>query len=261
MAVAVTVPCSLEGWQGGGRGSLFPAVRVGLRYVRGLGARAGERLRAALERGPFTSVEDVIERGGMGEAELRALAAAGAFRSLVPGERRQALWAVLGEWRRHRTAGPLAPPPPSSARVPQASAAEETLADHRATGFTLGGHPMRHLRRWLDSLEVEPIAALRAEGRREGERVRTAGLVIVRQRPGTAKGFTFVGLEDETGRIDVIVAPKLYEREREVVNRNGILAVVGRLGVEDGVVNVRAETFYPLQLEEAREVVAPHNFH
>jgi error-prone DNA polymerase len=241
--------------------SLECGVRMGLRYVRGLGSRAGERLRAALEQGAFTSVEDVIERGGMGEAELRALAAAGAFRSLVPGGRRQALWTVLGEWRRHRTAGPLAPPPPSSARVPQASAAEETLADHHATGFTLGGHPMRHLRRWLDSLEVEPIAALRAEGRQEGERVRTAGLVIVRQRPGTAKGFTFVGLEDETGRIDVIVAPKLYEREREVVNRNGILAVVGRLGVEDDVVNVRAETFYPLQLEEAREVVAPHNFH
>jgi error-prone DNA polymerase len=241
--------------------SLECGVRMGLRYVRGLGSRAGERLRAALEQGAFTSVEDVIERGEMGEAELRALAAAGAFRSLVPGGRRQALWTVLGEWRRHRTAGPLAPPPPSSARVPQASAAEETLADHHATGFTLGGHPMRHLRRWLDSLEVEPIAALRAEGRQEGERVRTAGLVIVRQRPGTAKGFTFVGLEDETGRIDVIVAPKLYEREREVVNRNGILAVVGRLGVEDDVVNVRAETFYPLQLEEAREVVAPHNFH
>jgi error-prone DNA polymerase len=241
------------------RSSLL-AVRMGLRYVRGLGGHAGERLRAALERGPFGSVEEVIERSGLGEAELRALAAAGAFRSLVPGGRRQALWTVLGEWRRRRTAGPLAPPASAPAEMPRLNPAEETLADHRSLGFTLDGHPMRHLREWLGSLGVEPIAALRRPGRRDGERVRVAGLVIVRQRPGTAKGFTFVGLEDETGRVDVIVRPQLYERERETVTRNGILAVAGRLGVEDGVVNVRAEAFYPLRLEEEREVVESHNF-
>jgi error-prone DNA polymerase len=241
--------------------SSLVAVRMGLRYVRGLGARAGERLRVALEQGPFTSVGEVIERAEVGEAELRALAAAGAFRSLVPGGRRQALWTVLGEWRRRRTAGPLAPPPASRVEMPRLNPAEETLADHHTVGFTLGVHPMRHLREWLDSLEVEPVAALRRVGRRDGERVRTAGLVIVRQRPGTAKGFTFVGLEDETGRVDVIVNPGLYERERAIINRNGILAVVGRLGVEDGVVNVRAERFYPLRLEDAHEVVSSHNFH
>jgi error-prone DNA polymerase len=246
--------------------SLFPlpsslAVRMGLRYVRGLGTGAGERLRAALERGTFHSVEEVVERSGLGEAELRALAAAGAFRSLVPGGRRQALWTVLGEWRRRRSGGPLAPAAAAPVALPRLEPAEETLADHHATGFTLGDHPMRHLREWLASLDVEPLAALRRPGRRDGERVRTAGLVIVRQRPATAKGFTFVGLEDETGRLDVIVTPRLYEREREIINRNGILAVVGRLGVEDGVVNLRAETFYPLRLEEAHEVVASHNFH
>jgi error-prone DNA polymerase len=241
--------------------STAPAVRMGIRYVRGLGSRAGERVRTALEAGPFTSMGEVIERAGLGEAELRALAAAGAFRSLVPGGRRQALWAVLGEWRRRRTAGPLAEPPESRAQVPRASDAEETLADQRSTGFTLAGHPMRHLREWLTSLDVEPIAALREEGRRDGERVRTAGLVIVRQRPGTAKGFVFVGLEDETGRLDVIVHPKLYEREREILNRNGILAVAGRLGVEDGVVNLRAEGFQPLKLERSSHVVASHDYH
>jgi error-prone DNA polymerase len=142
-AVVPTVPCSLGWRERGGRGSLFPAVRMGLRFVRGLGSRAGERLRAALAEGPFASVAEVIERSGMGEAELRALAAAGAFRSLVPGGRREALWTVLGAWRERRTGGPLAPPVPSPAALPTASAPEETLADHRATGFTLGDHPMR----------------------------------------------------------------------------------------------------------------------
>jgi error-prone DNA polymerase len=107
---------------------------------------------------------------------------------------------------------------------------------------------------------VQPIAALREAGRRDGERVKTAGLVIVRQRPGTARGFVFVGLEDETGRLDVIVSPRLYAEERETITRNGILAVLGRLGVEDGVVNLRAERFYPLRLEDAREVVGSHDY-
>ncbi|MBA4156668.1 MAG: error-prone DNA polymerase [Gemmatimonadetes bacterium] len=237
------------------------AVRVGLRYVRGLGARAGARLRAALEAGPFTSVADVIGRSGMEERELRALAAAGAFRSLIPGGRRQALWTVLGELRRMRSGGPLAPPASAPVSLPALSDAGETVVDHHATGFTLQGHPMRHLRDRLTGLGVQPIEALRAAGRRNGERVRTAGLVIVRQRPGTAKGFVFVGLEDETGRLDVIVSPTLYAEERETINGSGILAVLGRLGVEDGVVNLRAERFYPLQLEDARAVVSSHDYH
>jgi error-prone DNA polymerase len=136
------------------------------------------------------------------------------------------------------------------------SPVEQTLADHRATRFTLDGHPMLHLRDHLAGLGVESIGALKAPGRRAGERVRTAGLVIVRQRPGTAKGFVFVGLEDETGRLDVIVSPKLYEAEREIVNGSSFLAVRGRLGVEDGVVNLRAERFFPLRLEEGSDAAA-----
>jgi error-prone DNA polymerase len=261
------VPCSLEGRKGSGGGSLFSqdglAVRMGLRYVRGLGPHAGRRMRAAREAGPFASLTELLDRADVGEAELRALAAAGAFRSLIPGGRRQALWAVLGEWRRRHTAGPLAPAPASATRVPAASDVEETLADQHSTGFTLGVHPMQHLRDWLGSLDVLPIAigALRDGGHRSGERVRTAGLVIVRQRPGTAKGFVFVGLEDETGRLDVIVHPDLYERERSILNANGILAVVGKLGVEEGVVNLRAEGFQPLRLQDARTVVASHDYH
>lgn len=248
--------CSLESRED----SEAPAIRIGLRYVRGLGSRAGERLRRALDSSPFTSVADVVERSQLGAAELRALAAAGAFRSWIPGGPREALWAVLGELRVRQTGGPLAPPAVvAPAELPAMSSVERTITDHQAVGVDLEGHPMRHLREYLRGLGVLTIQELRAL-KRNGERATTAGLVIVRQRPGTAKGFVFVGLEDETGRLDVIVTPKLYAAEREIINGNGILAVRGRVGIEDGVVNLKAETFYPLRLEEAREVVASHDY-
>jgi error-prone DNA polymerase len=234
-----------------------PAVRVGLRYVRGLGTVTARRLRGAA---PFTSVVDVVERFPS-EHGLRALAAAGAFRSWIEGGPRQALWTVLGELRALQSGGPLAPAPESSARLPQMPPAERTLMAHHVTGFDLDGHPMRHLRERLGGLGVVALGDLRGEGRRHGERVTAAGVVIVRQRPGTAKGFVFVGLEDETGRLDVIIPPQLYEKEREIINGNGILAVRGKLGKEDGVTNLKAETFFPLTLDDAREIVRSHDYH
>nr|WP_246366734.1 error-prone DNA polymerase [Longimicrobium terrae] len=237
-----------------------PAVRVGLRYVRGLGSVTGGRLRAELARGAFTSVADVVERFPS-EHGLRALASAGAFRSWIEGGPRQALWTVLGELRARRSGGPLAPAEPSATRLPELAPAERTRMAHHVTGFDLDGHPMRHLRGRLRDLGVMPLGDLRDDARRNGERVTAAGLVIVRQRPGTAKGFVFVGLEDETGRVDVIVPPQLYARERETINGNGILAVRGRLGREDGVTNIKAETFFPLRLDEATEIVRSHDYH
>lgn len=237
-----------------------PAVRVGLRYVRGLGTVTGRRFRKELERGAFTSVADVVERFDS-EHGLRALAAAGAFRSWIEGGPRQALWAVLGELRARRSGGPLAPVAPSATQLPELAPAERTLMAHHVTGFDIDGHPMRHLRGWLRGLGIAELGTLRDERRKHGERVTAAGLVIVRQRPGTAKGFVFVGLEDETGRVDVIITPQLYEKEREIINGNGILAVRGRLGKEDGVVNIKAETFFPLRLDEASAVVRSHDYH
>jgi len=237
-----------------------PAVRVGLRYVRGLGSVTGRRLRRELEIAPFTGVADVVGRFGV-EHGLRALAAAGAFRSWIAGGPRQALWAVLGELRARHSGGPLAPAAESTVRLPELAETERTLMAHHVTGFDIDGHPMRHLRGYLRGLGVVALEEVRAPGRRHGERVTAAGMVIVRQRPGTAKGFVFVGLEDETGRLDVIVTPQLYEKEREIINRNGILAVRGRIGREDGVVNLRAETFFPLRLDQAGEVVRSHDYH
>lgn len=118
---------------------------------------------------------------------------------------------MLGELRARTTGGPLAPSSQGTVCLPTLSAPERTLADHHAVGVDLEGHPMRHLRTRLRTLGVLSISGLRAEAR-SGQRATTAGLVIVRQRPGTAKGFVFLGLEDETGRLDVIVSPKAYAR-------------------------------------------------
>ena len=239
-----------------------PAVRIGLRYVRGLGAVAGARLKAELARGPFASAAEVVARFDS-EAGLRALAAAGAFRAWIPEGPRQALWTVLGELRARKSGGPLAPSlVTTDARIPAPAETERTLMAHRTTGFDLEGHPMRHLRAWLRTMEVRTVEELRGDPRlANGERVTAAGMVIVRQRPGTAKGFVFVGLEDETGRLDVIVSPKVYAEQREVINRNGILAVRGHLGKEDGVSNLKAEEFFALRLDEAAAVVSSHDYH
>jgi len=233
-----------------------------MRYVRGLGAVTGARLKAELERGPFVSASDVVARFDS-EPGLRALAAAGAFRSWIPEGPRQALWTVLGELRAGKSGGPLAP-----ARVepdellPALAPTERTLMSHHATGFDLDGHPMRHLREWLVTMGVRTVADLRGDpDLRNGQQVMAAGVVIVRQRPGTAKGFVFVGLEDETGRLDVIVTPKVYAEQREILNGNGILAVRGRLGKEDGVTNLKADQFYALKLDEAAAVVSSHDYH
>jgi error-prone DNA polymerase len=210
-----------------------PALRLGLRLVHGLGPKARERLRAAREGGRFTSVEDVVRRSGLRAPELRALAEGGAFETLWPG-RREALWEVLRQAR--GDAGPLARRFPGPRRpLPPLSPLEATLADYRVTGVSPGGHPMRFLRAELERRGVLPAEALR--GRRDGERVRVAGLAICRQRPGTAKGIMFVTLEDETGLANFVVMPNVGERLRRTL-RAPLLLLEGTLENEQGVVNV-----------------------
>lgn len=121
---------------------------------------------------------------------------------------------------------------------------------------------MRHLREWVAAMGVRTLADLRDDPQlRHNQVVTTAGVVVVRQRPGTAKGFVFVGLEDETGRLDVIVNPTIYAEQREIINGNGILAVRGKLGKEDGVTNLKAEQFFALELDDASAVVPSHDYH
>jgi error-prone DNA polymerase len=214
-------------------GKTPPALRIGLRLVNGLGPAARDKLRAVLEEGPFRSVEDVIQRSGLGAAELRVLAEAGAFESLWPG-RRDALWELLRQVR--GDAGPLARRRPERRqRLHAMSKLERVAADYRCVGLSTEGHPMELLRKTLSGHGI--LSARELKSRRSGEQVEVAGLVICRQRPGTAKGVMFVTLEDESGFANFVVMPDVRERFRDSL-RAPLLLMGGVVESEQGVVNV-----------------------
>jgi len=239
-----------------------PALRLGLRAIRGLGAAARGRLQAALADGPFTSPADVVRRTRLDRRALRLLAEAGAFDAFFPdlpveGRRRAALWALLEAQR--GPAGPLAPlaerPAPA---LPPMAPFELTAADYRLTALSLNGHPMRHLRDALAPNGVRTARALLAA--RGGERAAMAGLVICRQRPGTARGFVFLTLEDETGCLNVVVTPGRFERQALLISTSPLLLVRGTLQVEGTVVNLRAESFRALRAPVGAEHAPGHDF-
>jgi error-prone DNA polymerase len=222
------------------------AVRLGLRYVRGLREQIGRRIESERRRGRFAGVEDLERRCALHRDELARLAEVGALGSLgsLRLSRRAALWqAALAA----RPAGPLYAgerPAAVDSPLPEMTPFEETLADYEGTSVTVGPHPMEYFRAQLDRRGVVPAAALAALP--SGRRVRTAGSVIVRQRPGTAKGMLFLTLEDETGMSQAIVTPDLLrENRRTIVGAPG-LVVEGELQQRDGSVSVRAEKFWPL---------------
>lgn len=243
-----------------------PSVRLGLRLIRGLGAKAKEKLASARAQGPFTSIADVVSRSGLDRRSLRALAESGAFDAMVPDEpsarrRRAAIWRMLDELR--GDAGPLAPGRVRldvPAQVPAMSPFEITEADYRVTGLSLNGHPMKHLRRLLEPNGIRSareVAAL-PDGTRD---VAVAGLVICRQRPGTAKGFVFLTLEDETGLVNVVCTPKRFEKQALLISTAPLLLVRGTLQVEETVVNLRGELFRELKAAVGAEWAQRHDFH
>ena len=234
------------------------AVRLGMRLVQGLGPVARERLEGALADGPFRSIDDVVHRSGLGVPDLRTLAKAGAFVSFCP-DRRQALWEVLR--LAHSRGAPLAPAPadPHGAPGRPLDPAEEILHDYAATGASTGGHPMEHLRPQMQRRGVVRSDDLRR--RPNNRKVRVGGVVICRQRPGTAKGFFFVTLEDEAGMVNVIVRPQRFEKNARLLRTAPVLLVEGRLQNDQGVVNVLGDRFAPVAAPAGPVQVQSHDFH
>jgi error-prone DNA polymerase len=243
------------------------AVRLGLRLVRGIGGKSRELLQRAVESGgTFASIGDVVARSTLDRRALRSLAEAGALDCFVPDEpsarrRRAAVWRMLEIER--GDAGPLAPSrikldvPTSVAAM---SPREITASDYRMTGLSLNGHPMRHLRAMLRENGVRSAREIMAlpDGTRN---VAAAGLVICRQRPGTAKGFVFLTLEDETGLVNVVVLPKLFEKQALMISTAPLILVRGTLQVEQTVVNLRGELFRELKAGEELRGWKGHDFH
>jgi len=171
------------------------------------------------------------------------LARVGALNKLEGIEhRRDALWQVERAGKLEgpllRQKGELLREEDGSFPLQQMSTEERLIADYAGTGLTIGKHPMAYRRPDLRRQEILSAAELR--NRRDGEFVRVAGCVIARQRPGTAKGFIFISMEDETGIANVIVTPDLYERQRLIVTRSKFILAEGPLQNQDGVIHVKA---------------------
>jgi error-prone DNA polymerase len=252
-------PCTLEHESDG---SL--SLRIGLGYARRLRRQTAEALvESRTQDGPFLSAEDLALRVlPLDKKELTLLARIGALNK-IDGitHRRDALWQVE---RAGKLEGPLFRQrsewlrDDSETRPLQRMNVEERLvADYAGTGLTTDKHPMYRCRAELRRQGVRTAEELRHC--RDGEFVRAAGCVIARQRPGTAKGFIFISMEDETGIANVIVTPDLYDRDRLVVTRSKFLSVEGSLQNQDGVIHVKATRL--IELSDHALQVQSHDFH
>jgi error-prone DNA polymerase len=221
------------------------AIRMGLRYVKGLGRRRWERLGAARAERPFTSVEDLVDRVGLDEGAASRLAESGALGGLAR-DRRAALWRARGAARTERPALGLESDESAPGFV-TLDAFQTIDWDYRTTGHSPRGHPLAPLR---DALRARRLPDARGVASLpDGRRVRYAGIVICRQRPGTASGVVFLTLEDETGFVNVVIWSRVYERHAVLVKSASFLGVTGRLQVQDGVTHLVAESFWLPRLD------------
>ncbi|MEX2481841.1 MAG: error-prone DNA polymerase [Gammaproteobacteria bacterium] len=256
-AVDVTMSAWEASLEPAADGRQGPALRLGLAQVKGFAMAAAQRVLAARALLPFDDVDDLAGRAALDRGQLRALAAAGALRTLS-GNRHQAGWAALGvEPSLPVLAGTAVREGTPLLRVPREG--EDIVADYATTGLTLGRHPLALLRPQLVRRRVLSAADL---GRcRHGEAVRTAGLVITRQRPGTATGVVFVTLEDETGSINVIVWASLVESQRRELLEARLLEVTGEVQREGEVIHVIARQLGDHSALLGRLAIGSRDFH
>jgi error-prone DNA polymerase len=230
------------------------SIRLGLRVVQGLNEASARQILAERQRAPFVSPEDFKRRVRLGKDELRTLAEIGALNCFA-AHRRDAMWAVEREMpvddlfeqgNRQASRSPLAPMNPL----------ERLRADFTGTDLTIGQHPMA----WMRPQLKDVWRASDLPKARHGDWLRIAGNVICRQRPGTAKGFVFISLEDETGISNAIVRPDLFEELRLVITEEPFLVIEGELQNVDNVIHVRAEKIERLKHEQLVGS-ASHDFH
>lgn len=220
---------------------------MGLRYVRDLGEKEITRIEAArILGGEFTTPEDLAFRTGLDVDSLEGLAAAGALQSVGLG-RREGMWAAgaLAEIDPERLALSPGVDAPS---LPGMSEEESHRADLWATGVS-SRHPMSFVR---DRLGDCLTAAQALEMKRNNARIKVAGVITHRQRPGTAKGVYFLNLEDETGLLNIVVLPEVWAKHRNVVRKSPALIIEGRLEFYDGVTNIVARDFEPIGIQTVR---------
>jgi error-prone DNA polymerase len=265
------------------------ALRLGLRYVKGLHEEAGQAIVQERSKAPFTSIDDLARRvPELNKKELNTLAEIGALNSVgnslwrhgdtektletdffnassvslcLRGEnifhRRDALWSASAAANRF---GPLLEniaEPDNASPLKKMTEEERLVADFRGTGLTTGPHPMTYHRARMNKMGVR--RAIELAKLTSGRRVRVAGGVIARQRPGTAKGFVFLSLEDETGVANAIINPDLFQKNRLLLATEQFLLIEGILQNQDGVISVKAARVSPLKITRAQ--TSSHDFH
>ncbi|MCL2802381.1 MAG: error-prone DNA polymerase [Micrococcales bacterium] len=225
------------------RGDRGLGLRLGLAEVRGIGSAVAESIVAARQEAAFSSLEDLARRAELTTAQLETLATAGALDTLA-GDRRRALWAagaVGGAGTLPGTSVGLEAP-----ALPTMSRAELAYADYWSTGVSLGEYPTAHVRHKLDAAGV--FRLIEVQDQVEGLWLKVAGVVTHRQRPGTARGVTFISLEDETGQLNVVCTADVWNKYRKIARGASALVVSGRLEKQDGAVGVKAGHLHPLYL-------------
>ena len=227
--------CSLEAEDTGAA-----ALRLGLRMVKGLPKEAGDRIVSERTGGDYRHVQALLERVGLDRRELGVLASSGALQSLS-GDRHRARWDVAGVEKPM----PLFPSMERYEAVPllrKPTEGQNIVADYRNTGLTLERHPMCLLRRHLDRYRYIRAEQLPALG--DGHAVNVAGLVITKQRPGTASGVIFVTLEDESGQVNLVLWKQVAEQYRAALLNARLLGVAGELQIEGQVIHVIARQLF-----------------
>ncbi|NTF10770.1 DNA polymerase III subunit alpha [Agrobacterium rubi] len=232
------------------------AVRLGMRMVKGLAASDAARIVAARMNDGFSSVDDMWRRSGVPAASLVELAEADAFRPSLQLERRDALWSIkalrdeplpLFAAAADREQKSIAEQAEPEVELRQMTEGHNVVADFGHVGLTLREHPMAFLRESLTKRSM--VTCEDAMSARDGRWVYTAGLVLVRQKPGSAKGVMFITIEDETGPANVVVWPSLFEKRRRVVLGASMMAINGRIQREGEVVHLVAQQLFDLSAD------------
>jgi error-prone DNA polymerase len=243
--------CTLEGER---------ILRMGLRLIRGLSEKDAAAIVRARGSGPFETIDQFTRRSGLLQGVVSRLAEADAFGSLGR-DRRRSLWDALSQ-PRQRHSQPLLdrtdPPADPAAELPVTTVQEEVVADYQTLGLTLRPHPVSFYRERLKELGATPAARLgELPDRRQ---VRVAGVIIMRQRPGTAKGITFVTLEDETGTANLVLHKPIWERFHKIARHSNAWFVRGRLESRHGVIHVVVQHLQDMH-DELTHLVSSRDFH
>ncbi len=235
-----------------------PAIRMGLRYVRGLGSREREQLESARVDGPFRDVEEVARRTGLSSRAMLALGESGAFEPFGVG-RRDALWTARGFASKKDDA--LALPDASDAQFGELSRGEEIVWDYRVSSHSTRGHPMARFRGALSARRIP--SASEVVRLADGAHTSYVGYVICRQRPGTASGVVFYTLEDETGFVNAVVWSTVFAQYEALAKTASLLGMTGRIQSQHGVVHLVAEMLFLPELSAPKEgsVVRSRDFH